>query len=269
MESRYGHSLDHVRIHTDASADNFCQRFEAKAFALDNHIAFRKGHYQPHTAEGEQLLRHEVTHVLNSSANRGGVFRAPCTTNCPAASAPSFAAFTSTSVNCYGYASNLPPSGFIDPGEKAGTAEATRQRTIRAKARPTTAELRSILPYFTPASMKQNAEADLGTALSSDCTASCSSPKRKIICVVTDDATVFGCLAGVPLLMPMVSTTQFWDHHWYRKDADRSWSHKRGGSPARQDDAAGTSPICNPCNASRTYSGPNVDYKNVVCSWCI
>jgi hypothetical protein len=184
MESRYGHSLDHVRIHTDASADNFCQRFEAKAFALDNHMAFRKGHYQPHTAEGEQLLRHEVTHVLNSSANRG-------------------------------------------------------------------------------------AEADLGTALSSDCTACCSSPKRKIICVVTDDATVFGRLAGVPLRMPMVSTTQFWDHHWYRKDADRSWSHKRGGSPARQDDAAGTSPICNPCNASRTYTGPNVDYKRcrglVVC----
>jgi len=269
MESRYGHSLDHVRIHADARADNLCQRFEAKAFAFDNHIAFRKGFYQPRTTQGEHLLRHEVTHVLHSPTVHRAVFRAPCTTNCPAAGAPSFAPFTSTSVNCYGYASNLPPSGFIDPGEKSGTADAVRQKTIRRKASPTVAELRSILPYFTPASMKTNAEADLGTALSSDCTACCTSPKRKVISVVTDNATRFARIAGVPILMAMVSPTQFWDHHWYRKDADRSWSHKRGGSPARQDDAGGTTPICNPCNASRTYTSPNVDYTNVVGSWCI
>jgi hypothetical protein len=66
---------------------------------------------------------------------------------------------------------------------------------------------------------------------------------------------------------PMVSSTKFWDFHWYRKDADRSWSHKRGGAAAQQDDAAGSTPICNPCTASRNHG--IADYTNVIGSWCL
>jgi hypothetical protein len=58
-----------------------------------------------------------------------------------------------------------------------------------------------------------------------------------------------------------------WDFHWYRKDADRPWSHKRGSPDSQRDDAAGTAPICNPCNASRSY--PGLNYKNVIGSWCV
>jgi hypothetical protein len=124
--------------------------------------------------------------------------------------------------------------------------------------------------------MKTNAEADLGSAISTDCNVCCQSPKRKIIQVTTDAATTFARLLinNVPAgLMPLVSASNVWDHHWYRKDSDRSWSHKRGQANAQQDDAAGSSPICNPCNASRSYANAlstlSCDYRNVVGSWCV
>jgi hypothetical protein len=144
---------------------------------------------------------------------------------------------------------------------------------VRSNPAATAADLSRILPFFTRTSVKTNFEADLGSALSSDCTLCCSAPKRKIIAVVADNATLFARVVnsagGFVIWQPMVSPTSFWDFHWYRKDSDRSWSHKRGASPARQDDAAGSAPICNPCNASRSYTSPNVDYSNVVGSWCV
>jgi hypothetical protein len=101
--------------------------------------------------------------------------------------------------------------------------------------------------------MLRNMTKDLGSPISTNCANCCVHPKRKIIAVTTDKlATVH---------------KDHWDFHWYRKDADRAWSHKPGRTDARRDDAAGTSPICNPCSASRSYTG--LDYKYVVGSWCV
>jgi hypothetical protein len=66
---------------------------------------------------------------------------------------------------------------------------------------------------------------------------------------------------------PVVSATEDWDFHWYRKSADRSWAHKRGEGDPQEDDASGTAPICNPCNADRNYG--SLDYSNVVGSYCV
>lgn len=273
-ESRYGHSLAHVRVHTDRSANSLCERFGADAFAYDNHIAFREKTYAPHTPAGENILRHELTHVLRSPASPSAIFRVPsaCTTNCPAGSAPAFAPFTSTAVNCYGYARSVPGSGFIKPGEIAGTAEFTAQQTVRANPAASASDLTGILPYFTPSGVKTNTEADLGARLSSDCTLCCSDSKRKIIEVCSDAATGFSpgaTSSGAFRWIPMVSSTLFWDFHWYRKDADRSWSQKHGGGPAQQDDESGVAPICNPCTADRNFTAGPVDYNNVIGSWCV
>jgi Domain of unknown function (DUF4157) len=57
-ESRYGHSLGHVRVHADRQAHSLCERFGAEAFTFDNHIAFREKAYSPHSPAGEKILRH-------------------------------------------------------------------------------------------------------------------------------------------------------------------------------------------------------------------
>jgi len=272
MEARYGHSLDHVRIHTDQPATSLCERFAAQAFAFGNHIVFSKGSYAPKTPAGEQLLRHEVAHVLQAPTRQPGIFRTPaiCPTTCAPGTAPAFVPVSDTTFNCYSYAMNNSGSGFLQPGGRAGTAEFVAQRTTRADPAATPAALTAILSYFSPAGVKRNAVADLGAAFSSNCSGCCPSTQRKIISVTTDAATKFKMVTSGGAFVgwaPMVSPTQGWDHHWYRKDADRSWSHKRGQLDAQQDDAAGTSPICNPCTASRAYAGLN--YNHVVGSWCV
>lgn len=274
-ESRYGHSLAHVRVHTDRRANSLCERFGAEAFTYGNHIAFREENYDPHSPAGEKILRHELTHVLRSPAGPSTIFRTPsvCFTNCPAAGAPAFAPFTSTAVNCYGYVRSFPPSGFLAPGEIAGTAQWSTQNTVRANASATAADLTGILPYFTPAAVRTNTEADIGAQISSDCTKCCVSPARKIIEVSAAPATRFArgvdSSGAFVAWLPKVTSSLFWDFHWYRKDDDRSWSHKHGTDPAQRTDESGVSPICNPCNADRNFTSGAVDYNNVVGSWCV
>ena len=274
-ESRYGHSLAHVRVHTDRNADSLCERFGAEAFTYDNHIAFREKTYSPHTAGGENILRHELTHVLRSPASPSTIFRVTpaCPTNCPAAAAPAFAPFTTTAVNCYGYAKTVPGSGFLAPGQLAGTADFTAQNTVRGNVSATPAQLAGILPYFTPTGVKTNTEADLGARISSDCSKCCTDPRRKIIEVCSDAATGFSPAfsSGGTFLawLPKVSASLVWDFHWYRKDADRSWSHKHGSGPAQQNDESGAVPICNPCTADRNFTIGSVNYNNVIGSWCV
>lgn len=273
-ESRYGHSLAHVRVHTDRNANSLCERFGADAFTYDNHIAFREKTYSPHTPAGENILRHELTHVLRSPASSSTIFRTPsvCSTNCSPAGAPAFAPFASRAVNCYGYVASFPPSGFLAPGQIAGTADFVAQRSVRSTAMASPAALAAILPYFTPSAVKTNTEADIGTQISSDCNKCCESPKRKIIEVCSDAATGFARISRGGTFrtwLPMVSNTLVWDFHWYRKDDDRSWSHKHGGSPAQQHDESGAAPICNPCTADRNFTSGPVDYNNVVGSWCV
>ncbi len=52
-----------VRIHADAVADEAAAQIEAEAFALGEDVYFARGRYSPHTARGQALLAHELTHV--------------------------------------------------------------------------------------------------------------------------------------------------------------------------------------------------------------
>jgi hypothetical protein len=62
--SRLGHDFGRVRVHTDARAAQSARMLGAEAYAVGNHIVFGEGHYQPETEDGEQLLAHELVHVL-------------------------------------------------------------------------------------------------------------------------------------------------------------------------------------------------------------
>ncbi|MCC7247854.1 MAG: DUF4157 domain-containing protein [Lysobacter sp.] len=64
FESRLGHPLDDVRVHVDARAAQAAQTLNANAYAWGSHIVFDRDRYRPETRDGERLLAHELTHVV-------------------------------------------------------------------------------------------------------------------------------------------------------------------------------------------------------------
>jgi hypothetical protein len=67
MSSRFGSDFHHVRIHTDNEAIQLSKDLNAKAFTVGSDIYFNEGQYQPNTAEGNKLMAHELTHVVQQN----------------------------------------------------------------------------------------------------------------------------------------------------------------------------------------------------------
>jgi hypothetical protein len=69
MESFFQTDFSQVRIHVGAQA----QSIGAVAFTTGHDIFFAPGHYAPESARGQQLLGHELTHVIQQRTNRARV----------------------------------------------------------------------------------------------------------------------------------------------------------------------------------------------------
>ncbi|MFN2222328.1 MAG: DUF4157 domain-containing protein, partial [Candidatus Promineifilaceae bacterium] len=69
-----GHDFSGVNVHTDNQADELSRGLGAKAFTTGNDIFFQSGAYNPGSSDGQQLLAHELTHVVQQggSAPSGG-----------------------------------------------------------------------------------------------------------------------------------------------------------------------------------------------------
>jgi hypothetical protein len=59
-----GDSLSDVRVHTDDKADALSRSVSARAFTTGNDVYFARGEYAPATEQGNQLLAHELSHVV-------------------------------------------------------------------------------------------------------------------------------------------------------------------------------------------------------------
>jgi Domain of unknown function (DUF4157) len=70
LEAELGTSFDRVRIHTDAVAADAARAVRARAFTVGEDIFFAEGAYAPDTPEGELLLAHELTHVVQAYQGR-------------------------------------------------------------------------------------------------------------------------------------------------------------------------------------------------------
>jgi Domain of unknown function (DUF4157) len=79
MEPRFGHDFSQVRIHTDASAVQSTRELNAHAYTVDNNIVFGADQFAPGTQEGQRLVAHELTHVVqqNRSASPTLIQRQP------------------------------------------------------------------------------------------------------------------------------------------------------------------------------------------------
>ena len=70
MEQAFGTDFSQVKAHTDTRADQLNRSIQAKAFTTGQDIFFRQGAYSPESHSGQQLIAHELTHVMQQSGTR-------------------------------------------------------------------------------------------------------------------------------------------------------------------------------------------------------
>jgi len=70
FEPRFGADFSRVRVHTDARANDTAKSINAKAFTTANDIVFGSGQYKPESIEGQHLLAHELTHVIQQDGGQ-------------------------------------------------------------------------------------------------------------------------------------------------------------------------------------------------------
>lgn len=68
MEPRFGQDFSQVRIHNDSKAEISANAVSARAYTVGQDIVFGAGQYAPGTSEGNHLLAHELTHVIQQGA---------------------------------------------------------------------------------------------------------------------------------------------------------------------------------------------------------
>ena len=69
MEHRFGRDFSGVRVHSDSIAQQSARDVNAHAYTAGQNIVFGAGHFAPATPEGQRLIAHELTHVVQQGAS--------------------------------------------------------------------------------------------------------------------------------------------------------------------------------------------------------
>lgn len=69
MEQVFGVDFSGVRVHEDAESDRLNQALHARAFTMGQDVFFRQAAYDPKSSKGQKLIAHELTHVVQQSAD--------------------------------------------------------------------------------------------------------------------------------------------------------------------------------------------------------
>ena len=75
MESKLGADLSGVKIHTGGDSAQAAQSLGARAFTVGSDVHFGAGQFSPGSKEGDRLIAHELTHVVQGQ--RSGIQRKP------------------------------------------------------------------------------------------------------------------------------------------------------------------------------------------------
>ncbi len=73
MEGAFGADFSGVRVHTDANSDLLNRSISARAFTTGQDIFFKQGEYNPGSLGGQELLAHELTHVVQQTQNQNSI----------------------------------------------------------------------------------------------------------------------------------------------------------------------------------------------------
>jgi len=80
MEQRFGHDFSRVRVHSGGAAEQSAQEVNARAYTVGHDIVFGAGWFAPGTHQGQRLIAHELTHVMQQA---GGGIREPVVQRSP------------------------------------------------------------------------------------------------------------------------------------------------------------------------------------------
>lgn len=67
MENAMGADFSNVRVHNDNESDALNKSVAAKAFTTGSDIFFGKDEFKPNSKDGQELLAHELTHVVQQT----------------------------------------------------------------------------------------------------------------------------------------------------------------------------------------------------------
>jgi hypothetical protein len=87
MEPRFGLDFSQVRIHADAAASRSAKEINARAYTAGNNLVFASGQFSAQSPDGQILLAHELTHVVQQGGEAHVIQRAPA--NYPSNKPPS------------------------------------------------------------------------------------------------------------------------------------------------------------------------------------
>jgi hypothetical protein len=71
MEQRFGHDFSRVRVHVGPAAEQSARNLNAGAYTLGQDVVFGAGRFEPQTQQGQRLIAHELTHVVQQSGGDG------------------------------------------------------------------------------------------------------------------------------------------------------------------------------------------------------
>jgi hypothetical protein len=83
MQDAMGYDFSGVQVHTSPEASNLSQTLQAKAFTTGSDIFFNEGAYQPQSSGGQELLAHELTHVVQQGSGQVPGSSSGMTVNAP------------------------------------------------------------------------------------------------------------------------------------------------------------------------------------------
>ena len=70
MERAFGADFSGVRVHTNGNANQLNRSLHSRAFATGQDIFFKQGEYNPGSGEGQELIAHELTHVVQQNGEQ-------------------------------------------------------------------------------------------------------------------------------------------------------------------------------------------------------
>jgi hypothetical protein len=71
MELRFGHDFSRVRVHVGPAAEQSARELDANAYTLGHDVVFGASQFEPQTHQGQRLIAHELTHVVQQSGSAG------------------------------------------------------------------------------------------------------------------------------------------------------------------------------------------------------
>ncbi|MEL7039539.1 MAG: DUF4157 domain-containing protein [Cyanobacteria bacterium J06592_8] len=70
MGQAMGADFSRVKVHTGSTANQLSQSIQAKAFTTGEDVFFKSGEYQPSRRSGQELIAHELTHVVQQNGSQ-------------------------------------------------------------------------------------------------------------------------------------------------------------------------------------------------------